>query len=101
MKPSIGATVYHPIETIIERSASAKQELPDRSTVSIAPGTRSFPLEQLRDADIAASLGIDVSQKEEYLSDADFSAVFATTKAAFRQLPNWKKANLKKSSGLF
>jgi hypothetical protein len=39
--------------------------------------------------------------QEEYLSAADFSEVFKMDKAAFEQLPQWKRLQLKKSSRLF
>jgi len=45
--------------------------------------------------------GIDVTQKEKYLSDSDFQAVFGMDKAAFAGLPKWKQQAAKKKNGLF
>jgi hypothetical protein len=45
--------------------------------------------------------GVDSGKKEEYLSDADFEAVFKMKKDAFAKLPGWKKTELKKSNNLF
>ncbi|KPP79643.1 advillin-like [Scleropages formosus] len=45
--------------------------------------------------------GVDPAQKEKYLSDLDFSAVFGISKDNFASLPRWKQLNMKKSRGLF
>mmetsp|Transcript_4924 Transcript_4924/g.15709 ORF Transcript_4924/g.15709 Transcript_4924/m.15709 type:complete len:847 (+) Transcript_4924:143-2683(+) len=45
--------------------------------------------------------GIDVTRKEDYLSDADFAAVFKCTRAEYKELKPWKQQQLKKSVGLF
>lgn len=98
---SLGPTVYQPIETYLERTAGAKQELPELPSVAIAPGTRTFPLAQLQDPDAAASLGIDLTQKEEYLSESDFRSTFGMDKMAYRAQPKWKRDKLKRDNRLF
>ncbi|XP_047202715.1 advillin [Girardinichthys multiradiatus] len=45
--------------------------------------------------------GVDPSEKEKHLSDADFSSLFGMTKDNFASLPQWKQLNLKKKTGLF
>jgi hypothetical protein len=45
--------------------------------------------------------GIDVTQKQNYLSDEDFQSVFGMDKAAFNGLPKWKQQAAKKKNGLF
>lgn len=45
--------------------------------------------------------GVDPTEKEKYLSDTDFKAVFGISKNQFVSLPNWKQINIKKDKGLF
>jgi hypothetical protein len=45
--------------------------------------------------------GIDITQKQKYLSDAEFLTVFKMDKAAFEAMPGWKKQAAKKQAGLF
>ncbi|XP_045931267.1 advillin [Micropterus dolomieu] len=45
--------------------------------------------------------GVDPTQKEKYLSDSDFIAVFGITKDDFARLPGWKQLNMKKIKGMF
>jgi len=93
--------VSRPVETYLERAAETKQAAPERAQVSIAPGAGTFAVAQLQDPATAASLGIDLSRKESYLSDADFSRVFGMDKTAFQALPQWKQSKLKKDANLF
>ena len=46
-------------------------------------------------------LGIDVKQKEQYLSDAEFAEVFKLSKADFAKLAKWKQTELKKKYDMF
>jgi hypothetical protein len=48
-----------------------------------------------------AADGVDIGQKEVYLSDADFDAHFGMDKATFKIQPKWKQSSLKKKAGLF
>lgn len=89
------------METILERAVESKQALPERYGVSVAPGSRTFTLAQLQEPHAATTLGIDVGQKESYLSDADFVSTLGTTKTAFQSMPKWKQDKLKKDAGLF
>jgi len=43
----------------------------------------------------------DPTQKEAYLSDAEFQSVFGMDNPAFNKLPKWKQKNLKKEKDLF
>lgn len=45
--------------------------------------------------------GVDPSEKEKHLSDADFASLFGMTKDEFVGLPQWRQLNLKKEKGLF
>ena len=45
--------------------------------------------------------GVDPARKEAYLSDEKFEEVFGMTPAAFNELKQWKKIDLKKAKGLF
>jgi hypothetical protein len=44
---------------------------------------------------------VDPANKEEYLSDAEFSKLFGVDKAAFKAQPKWKRDAKKKELGLF
>ncbi|KAM4740369.1 advillin [Anableps anableps] len=45
--------------------------------------------------------GVDPSEKEKHLSDADFASLFGMSKDDFASLPQWKQLKLKKEKGLF
>ncbi|XP_068603826.1 villin-1 [Brachionichthys hirsutus] len=45
--------------------------------------------------------GVDSSQREDRLSDADFENLLGTCRADFRRLPKWRQTDLKKKAGLF
>ena len=63
-------------------------------------GGETYPLEQLK-AGASWPAGIDIKEREKYLSDADFVTAFKMERAAYAALPNWKKANEKKKAGFF
>ena len=44
---------------------------------------------------------VNVASRELNLSDADFSALFGTDKAALAAMPKWKRQAAKKKHGLF
>lgn len=44
---------------------------------------------------------VDIRIREMYLSDAEFQALFHTTKAAWLNLPEWRQRSMKKNLGLF
>uniref|UniRef100_A0AAV1U3Y1 HP domain-containing protein n=1 Tax=Peronospora matthiolae TaxID=2874970 RepID=A0AAV1U3Y1_9STRA len=57
----------------------------------------TFSYEQLK----AGVEGIDITLKENYLTDAEFETVMEMTKDEFAELPKWKKQAKKKETGLF
>jgi advillin len=62
------------------------------------PKPGSFTLAELKGA---LPVGVDPTQKEEYLDDATFKSVFNMERAAFRAQPKWKRDDAKKKQGLF
>jgi calcium/calmodulin-dependent protein kinase I len=60
----------------------------------------TYPLERLV---VGASwpAGIDITQREAYLSDDEFKKVFNMSREDFYRLPLWKRSNLKKEKKLF
>ena len=44
--------------------------------------------------------GVDASQRQNYLSDAEFQATFGMDKDAFGKLPGWQKTAAKKKANL-
>lgn len=45
--------------------------------------------------------GIDVANKEQYLADEDFLAIFEMNRETFEKLPKWRQVLLKKKVGVF
>ena len=45
--------------------------------------------------------GVNPASKEQHLSDDDFKTIFGMEKAAFNELKDWKRKDLKKKHGLF
>ena len=62
-------------------------------------GEATFTLEQLVRGDTANN--VDPTNKELYLSDAEFADVFKMDKAAWEKQPKWKRVQAKKKNGLF
>lgn len=58
-----------------------------------------YSLEQLKNPPFPE--GVDASTREIYLDDVVFEEVMGMGKPAFSALPGWKRANLKKTAGLF
>ena len=58
-----------------------------------------FTLEQLQIN--TCPQGIDMTRREQYLSDEEFNTVFSMSKDAFNALPKWKRIRAKKEVGLF
>ena len=65
-----------------------------------ADGRVTYPLQALRTG-VAWPPGVGADGREEYLSDGDFETVFAMSRAAYTQLPAWKRANLRRQADLF
>ena len=62
--------------------------------------TNKLDYEQLKGAGVIPP-GVDPSRKEAYLSDAQFQEIFGMAPAAFNDLKQWKKNDLKKAKNLF
>jgi len=62
-----------------------------------------IPYEQLKTINDVSDLpsGVDLSTREEALSDEEFLAVFGIDKETFRLQPAWKRSSQKKAKGLF
>lgn len=89
-----------------ERGEEAKEEpvvfsarsAPPAVGGDFLPTTQSFSYEDIK----AGTAGnIDPTQKEMYLSDADFQQVLGVSKSEFAKLPKWKQQAKKKEKNLF
>ena len=61
-----------------------------------------YSLAELQTKGTAPTPGdVDKTKLHEYLSPADFHAVFGMDKAAFAKLPKWKQNNHKKKHDLY
>jgi hypothetical protein len=63
-------------------------------------GVSVYPLRALV-AGVQWPADVDPKQREDHLSEADFSAVFGMTRQAFKALPKFKQVNKKKDVHLF
>ena len=83
-----------------QRAAAADrvvQEQADADATNLARAI--FPYERLVEADTPP--GVDPSQKEQYLSDAEFEQYLGMTRDAFAKLPGWKRKKQKQAARLF
>jgi len=94
-----GATVYAPVETVLERAAAPAAAAPAAPGPRVEPGAATFTLQQLT-GDVSA-LPVDPGRRHLYLSDEDFHRVFGMSKASFGALAGWKQANLRRQASLF
>lgn len=78
--------------------AKVKKPLEKVTADSIGFAKGTFPYEDLKANKVP---DIDPSNKQDYLSDADFQTVFKMSKDEFNKLAKWKQANAKKAAGLF
>ena len=67
--------------------------------VTHPPGSKVVPYTELQTMDAAS--GLEMTQKESYLTDTEFKAVFGLDKEEFGKLALWKKQAAKKKVGLF
>lgn len=58
-----------------------------------------FPLDELKG--MKSEGGIDVTRKEDYLSDVDFETVFGMNRVKFREMAAWRQRAKKQELGLF
>ena len=65
------------------------------------PVPPSVPLAVLQMPADKLPAGVDASERQNYLSAAEFQSVFGMDKAAFDQLPGWKRMAAKKNAHLF
>jgi hypothetical protein len=63
--------------------------------------TTKFTLAELQDDKTGQTLNIDVTNKEDYLSDAEFKEVLGVERAGWADVKAWKKKSLKQAAGLF
>jgi hypothetical protein len=85
-----------------ELYATAEAQLPPSEMANGGGGgygSGVFPYSLLSGPDCPEA--VDPSRKEDYLSEAEFLAVFQMNREAFRALPAWKQTNLKKNKNMF
>ena len=68
------------------------------SSAAVPVGSKTFTYDELKGN---KAVGIDITKKEQYLSDAEFQKVFGMSKADFGKLQGWKQVDAKKKQGLF
>ena len=65
-------------------------------------GKYTLNYEELKKSSVElAPLGLDLSKREQYLSDQDFVKVLGSPRGEFNAMKAWKQNQLKKAAGLF
>eukprot|EP00854_Cymbomonas_tetramitiformis_P008601 gene8601-10213_t len=91
-----------------EKEAESEAEVMDRVRRSSSVGgppppvfsaNAVLPYEQLKE--LKDGIGIDLGNKQNHLSDEEFTMVFKMSRDEFANLKVWKAADLKKKVGLF
>ncbi|PRW56496.1 actin binding [Chlorella sorokiniana] len=72
---------------------------PPAGSFKFPPGEHTFSYEELKG--MRAESGIDMTRKEDYLSDAEFRRVFKMDRSAFGDMKRWRQLEMKKDVGLF
>lgn len=94
-------------ETKAKEEAAAEVAKPESETlasgvprrVSVSAGGRIIAYAELKE--MTAEDGIDMTKREEHLSDAEFQEVFKMSKSEFSELKQWRKNEAKKKAALF
>jgi advillin len=84
-------------DTSVQEESKKVESAEDKSKY-LDPATNKMDYEQLKGA---FPTGVDPARKEAYLPDDKFQEIFGMTPAAFNDLKQWKKNDLKKAKGLF
>jgi len=95
--------VHAPVSVVLNLppAPTASDSAPtSASSVTVSISCHSYAVLKAANAS-SNEHGLDLSRKEQYLSDEEFSLVFGTDKAAYAAMAEWKKIKLKKSTGLF
>ncbi|KAG7401082.1 hypothetical protein PHYBOEH_002965 [Phytophthora boehmeriae] len=79
------------------KAAPSPQKVASPTAKATGSSGETFTYEQLKEG----VEGIDITVKENYLSDAEFQTVMEMSKDEFAELPKWKQQAKKKSVGLF
>ncbi|GMH85466.1 hypothetical protein TrST_g506 [Triparma strigata] len=74
---------------------------PPPAPMPVTPSSSSEVEVELLNTPTSLPSTVDVTKKEQYLSDADFEEAFGMDKDAFAKLPKWKQQGAKKKAGLF
>jgi hypothetical protein len=78
-------------------AAAAPAAAPAAAAAAAAAAGTTYSPEELK----GKIPGVEPHKKEDYLSDADFTSVFAMSRDEFRSLPAWKAKAAKQKVGLF
>eukprot|EP00210_Caulerpa_lentillifera_P006663 g6366.t1 len=84
---------------VAEPSTPPVESSPPTTEFKFKPLKDFFPLEDLKG--MKSEGGIDVTRKEDYLSEEEFEAVFGMNRAKFKELATWRQKAKKQELGLF
>ncbi|XP_061584561.1 advillin [Cololabis saira] len=97
-----GGKSYEELKKELGDAASPVEVKTEMICPEIEKDFQSFPPDALLNKS-ASELpeGVDPTQKEKHLSNADFASIFGISKDDFVNLPQWKQLKMKKEKGLF
>ena len=64
-------------------------------------GSYTLNYEELKKPADQLPSGLDLTKREQYLSDAEFLKVLGSPRATFNEMKPWKQAQAKRAAGLF
>jgi len=74
---------------------------PAGGAVMPADGSYTLNYEELKKPPAELPKNIDLSKREQYLSDADFEKILGSPRGEFNAMKAWKQNQIKKAAGLF
>ena len=99
LKSTSSASWAKDIPEVEDTDEAPKPPATEQSTAPLAPGDASiFSYEVLKSS---CPAGVEPHQKEQFLSDTEFTNVFGMDKATFNGMAKWKQQQAKKKVGLF
>ena len=99
MKSTSSVSWAKDIPEVEDTDEAPKAPATEQSVAPVAPGDgTTFSYEVLKSS---CPAGVEPHQKEQYLSDTEFTNVFGMDKAAFNGMAKWKQQQAKKKVGLF
>lgn len=92
---------HQPDKSELDRAVGFTQGCLPKLGTEEENGTKVYSLCVLQEKRIWEPNGVEATQRELHLRNADFLQIFGMSKEEFARLPKWKQTQQKKSHGLF